>query len=167
MGSKIIIGVFDDYIHAGSAVEGLKNSGVEDGAIALLRKDRSGSPQSGVLTASDRPPDEYMTRFGIIGSVCGFLIGLSLIYVPGLGALAIAAPLIAAVSGAAAGGALGVITGALINFDVPPHISQAYEQHLSEGKVLVTMNVTNFEERVKIEQVMEQFGAVEVDTKAA
>jgi hypothetical protein len=81
--------------------------------------------------------------------------------------LLIAGPLIAAVSGATAGGVLGVVAGALTHFDVPEYEAKIYEAHLTQGKILVAAHSENDSERFKAEEVMEKNGAVEVDTKAA
>jgi hypothetical protein len=162
---KVVLGIFDNYTDAAEAVDGLKNAGFLAEQISLLGRDTADlKPVVSHLTKS---PDPLMSRFGIIGAVGGFLVGLSTIAIPGVGALLVAGPLIAAISGAAAGGAIGVVAGALVRFDVPETEARIYETHLTEGRILLAVHTQAAEQRFQAEEIMDRFGAIEIDTKAA
>ena len=166
MASKVIIGVFDDYNDAAKAVEGLREAGFEAKNISLLGKDTDElRPLASELRMTE--PDNVVTGFTVAGALGGFLIGLGTLLVPGVGQLVIAGPLMAALSGAAAGSYIGFLTGALAHFDVPETEAKIYESHLTAGKVLIAVHAELPEERFKAEEVMDRFGAIEVDTKAA
>jgi hypothetical protein len=163
---KVIIGVFDDYAGASAAIAQLKAAGFAEESISLLGKNTDELRPVATEVASHKP-DKLMTNFSIAGAIGGLLVGLATIAIPGTGALLVGGPLVAAVSGAAAGGALGVIAGALVHFDVPEYEAQVYEAHLTAGKVLVAVHTDNPDERFKAEQIFDTNGAIEVDTKAA
>lgn len=167
MASKVVIGIFDSYANASDALEGLKNSGFAIDQMSLLGTDSD--EMRGVVShvVDTEKPDKLIGNLSIAGAIGGLLIGLASVAIPGTGALVLAGPLLGAVSGAAAGGALGAIAGALAHFDVPETEAKIYQTHLTAGKVLVAVHVDNPEERSKAQDVFDQFGANEVDTKAA
>lgn len=167
MASKVVIGIFDSYANASDAVEGLKNAEFAMDQISLLGKDSDEMREVVSHTVDTEKPDKMLANLSVAGAIGGLLIGLASIAIPGTGALVLAGPLLAAVSGAAAGGALGAIAAALMHFDVPATEAKVYETHLTAGKVLVAVHVENSEERTKAEEVFDQFGANEIDTKAA
>lgn len=165
MASRVVIGIFDSYAHASDTVEALKTAGFSMDQLSLIGRDTS--EMRPVISHLENTPDKMIGNLTVAGAVGGFIVGLAVVAIPGLGALVVAGPIIAAISGAAAGGAIGAVTGALVHFDVPETEAKVYESHITEGKVLLAAHVETPEERFKAEQVMEQCGAVEVDTKAA
>jgi hypothetical protein len=167
MTSKVVIGIFDDYVSAGDAIEALKTAGFSTDDLSIVGRDLDDMrPVTSHVVETDRP-DKTVTGMTIGGAAAGFLIGLASMALPGVGALFVAGPIMAAISGAAAGTYIGFLAGALTHFDVPQYQADIYESQLTAGKVLVAVHTEVPEERAKAEQVMDQFGAIEVDTKAA
>jgi hypothetical protein len=164
--SRMVIGVFDDYERAAEAVEKLKPSGFKAEQISLVGRSVE-ELRPLVSEMSDQHADKLITRFAIFGAIGGALAGIATIVIPGLGAMVIAGPLLAAFSGAAAGTALGVVAGALAHFDIPEDEAKIYEGHLSAGKVLVAVHTSQQQERVTAEEIFDTAGAIEVDSKAA
>jgi hypothetical protein len=164
--AKVVIGIFEDYGLAAQAVEQLKAAAFNADDISLVGRSRT-EMRPVVSEVVSNKPDKLMTDLGIAGAIGGLLIGLATIVIPGAGALMVAGPLVAAISGAAAGGAIGVVTGALVHFDVPEADARIYEGHLSSGKVLVAVHTEDPERRVKAEEILDSNGAIEIDTKAA
>jgi hypothetical protein len=167
MASKVVIGIFDDYVIAGDAVEAIKTAGFGLDQISIVGRDLDDMrPVTSHVVGSDRV-DPTVTKMTLGGAAAGFVVGLASMALPGVGALFVAGPIMAAISGAAAGTYIGFLTGALTHFDVPQYQADIYESHLTAGKVLVAVHTDLPEERMKAEQLMDQFGAIEVDTKAA
>jgi hypothetical protein len=166
MASKVVIGVFNNYESAGNAIEALKASGFKTEDLSIVGKDLEElrPVTSHVVEHRVDPTVKNMTIGGALG---GLIVGLASIAIPGVGSLFVAGPIMAAISGASAGTYIGFLAGALAHFDVPQYQADIYESHLSEGKVLVAVHTDVPEERFKAEQVFDQFGAIEVDTKAA
>lgn len=167
MASKVVIGVFDDYESAGEAIEGLKAAGFESERLSIVGQDLDDMRSVTSHVVETDKPDSVVTNMTIGGAVGGLLIGLASVMIPGVGALWVAGPIMAAVSGAAAGTYIGFLAGVLSHFDVPQYQAKLYETHLTAGKVLLAVHSEIPEERFKAEQVMDQHGAIEVDTKAA
>jgi hypothetical protein len=162
----MVIGIFDDYTGAARAVDQLRAAKFSTSDISLIGRDPD-ELRPVVSELSSHKPDKLMTRLGIAGAIGGLFVGLTTIFLPGIGAFALAGPLVGAISGIAAGSALGVVAGALVHFDVPESEAKVYEAHITEGKVLVAVHTDKPEERIKAEQIFDDSGAVEVDSKAA
>jgi len=68
----------------------------------------------------------------------------------------------AALSGAAAGAALGGVTGALIGFGIPEYEARRYEGKIKEGNVLISVHADNSTERERARTIFEEAGAEDI-----
>jgi uncharacterized membrane protein len=74
----------------------------------------------------------------------------------------------AALGGAAAGAALGGITGALIGMGIPEYEAKRYEGKVKEGSLLISVHTEDRAERARAKQILEQAGAEDIaDTAEA
>jgi hypothetical protein len=99
---------------------------------------------------------------GVILGTIGGLIGLASLAVPGLGLIVVAGPIAAALTDAAAGGALGLIAGALMGMRIPEHLAKQYEESVREGNTLVSVHTRNAEEFEWATKVLARGGAEDV-----
>ena len=72
----------------------------------------------------------------------------------------------AALSGAAAGAALGGVTGALIGFGIPEYEAKRYEGKIKEGNVLISVHADNGTERERARTIFEEAGAEDISFTA-
>jgi hypothetical protein len=80
---------------------------------------------------------------GLVGGALGALAGLTIFTAPALGPLALAGPIIAAISGAAVGGMIGGLaggTGALTRIGIPEHVAQRLEPKIRSGAILIAVH---------------------------
>jgi hypothetical protein len=68
----------------------------------------------------------------------------------------------AALSGSAAGAAVGGITGALVGLGIPELEAKRYEGRLSGGNILVAVHTENGDQQKAAEQALKQAGAEDV-----
>jgi hypothetical protein len=68
----------------------------------------------------------------------------------------------AALSGAAAGAALGGITGALIGMGMPEYEAKRYEGKLQEGNLLISVHTNDSTERDRAKAIFEEAGAEDI-----
>jgi hypothetical protein len=68
----------------------------------------------------------------------------------------------AALSGAAAGAALGGVAGALVGMGIPELEAKKYEGKLRGGNVLMAVHVEDREQQKRAEQVLKSGGAKDV-----
>src|SRR4029078_1173736 len=79
-----------------------------------------------------------------VGGAAGLLAGLGLIAIPGVGPVVAAGWLVAALTGAAAGGATGVLMGALSQqAGISDEDAQVYAEGLRRGGALVSAKVAD------------------------
>lgn len=99
---------------------------------------------------------------GVILGTIGGLIGLASLAIPGLGLIVVAGPIAAALTDAAAGGAVGLIAGALMGMRIPEHRAKQYEESVREGNTLVSVHTQNAEEFEWAMKVLARGGAEDV-----
>lgn len=119
---RTIVGLFDSWPEAESAVVDLEASGFSRSDISLIApSDTVGSASAAGTT---------------IGAGLGLLTGLSIIAVPGIGALAALGPILAGgLFGAVAGG----LVGSLVDAGIPEHEAHHYAEGIRRGGTLVTV----------------------------
>jgi hypothetical protein len=89
---------------------------------------------------------------GLILGAIGGIVGLATLAIPGLGVIFVAGPIAAALTDAAAGGAAGVIAGALMGMRIPEHRAKQYEESIRQGNTLIsvhTRNAAEFDRAIK------------------
>ncbi|WP_173917603.1 general stress protein [Halobacillus sp. Marseille-Q1614] len=74
---------------------------------------------------------------GILGGLTGLIVGLGILAIPGIGQIAAAGPIVAALSGLGLGAGGGGIVGALVGAGMPEEEAKQYEEHLRAGKIIV------------------------------
>jgi hypothetical protein len=109
--------------------------------------------------------------FGALwGGLWGFLIGAAFFWIPGIGPIAAAGPIVHALvgtlEGAAIVGGLSAVGAALASLGVPKNSVVKYEQQLKADKYLVIAH-GNADEVRQAHAILEQWNAVETEVLAA
>lgn len=115
---------------------------------------------------NDKPVRSTMENAGIgsavggtAGAIAGAILAIgSTVIIPGLG-IAVAGPLLAALTGAGAGGLTGGIVGALHNRGIPEDHAQAFESSIREGGVVISFTPRTVEDRMEIIEAWNGHGA--------
>jgi hypothetical protein len=95
-----------------------------------------------------------MTGGAVLGGTLGWLAGIGLVFIPGLGPIIAAGPLVAALSGVALGGAVGGVAAAFVGLGVPGAEARQLETRIHEGSVLVAVQANNAARAAEIEQIL-------------
>lgn len=163
--AKTVVGIFDDYREAQSAVQDLVNAGVSRDQVSLVAN-REVNDQM-VSEGYDHTASNVGTGAGVgaaIGGAGGLLLSLAGLAIPGIGPVLAAGPLVAALSGAGVGAAIGGIVGGLTSLGVPEHEAHFYAEGVRRGQVLVTAHVDDtLVDRAS--DIMDDHGAVDVDER--
>lgn len=141
-----IAGVFDSKKEADAAVSKLLDAGFNKKDLSLIVSDNAHH------TIFPHPIDDESARAmkggvegAVVGGVLGALItGLTLIevgMVPGA-AILVTGPLLAALSGAGAGVAIGGLSGALISAGFAVDEAKRYEEEIRHGKAVIVVHAT-------------------------
>jgi hypothetical protein len=157
--------LYTDPARARAAVDELKAAGLPEDDIGVIASSRQASQRmenAGLQNADDvidRDRDGHDDRNeaaekGVaLGAAAGIAVGLSAFVLPGVGAVAAAGWLTAALAGAVAGGAAGGIVGALVESGIDENDAAGFADAIKRGGTLVTVRVTG-EDRDNYEDIL-------------
>jgi hypothetical protein len=100
----------------------------------------------------------------VVGGTLGWLAGIGMLAIPGLGPFIAAGPIMAALSGIGIGGALGGVTGGLIGAGMPEYEAKRYEGRIRKGGVLLSVHCDNSDLEKTAKQVLEKTGAQDISS---
>jgi hypothetical protein len=146
--------------------ERLRSSGFRADDISLLYPDPQG-PRDLAHENSTKAPEGATVGAGtgaVIGGTLGWLAGIGALAIPGVGPLIAAGPILATLSGLAAGGTVGGLTGALVGTGIPEYEAQQYEGKLNQGNILISVHADDSEEVTRIRTIMSEEKADDIST---
>lgn len=142
---KPMIGIFESEELAISAIKRLKLDGYANEEISVLAKqnyDFDNMDVSRDLEAEheDSKLVNKAATGGLLGGIGGLLIGFGAIAIPGIGPFLAAGPLAIALGGIVAGGAVGGVSGVLMEMGFDENDAKEYEGHLDKGHILTLVD---------------------------
>ena len=75
-----------------------------------------------------------------------------------------AGPIVAALAGVGAGGAIGGITGALIGMGIPEYEAKRYEGKIKKGNLLISVHTESSKEITRAKDIFTKAGAQDICT---
>ncbi|MBA3550201.1 MAG: YsnF/AvaK domain-containing protein [Nannocystis sp.] len=179
---KTVIGLFDDFQTAQNAVQSLVTRNLNRDDISIAANNTAAGYSADALenapegeTRKEAMADGAKTGAGTgavigtgVGGVLGLLASLGTIWIPGIGPIVAAGPLVATLTGAgigaAAGAAVGGLVGALTQVGVPEHDAHFYAEAVRRGSALVIVRAQD-EQVDDVADVLSEHGAVDVDKR--
>ncbi|MBA2772089.1 MAG: hypothetical protein H0U34_08805 [Sphingomonas sp.] len=154
MRNNITAAVFNDRDQAEKAIHELRDSGVPDSAISVIKLHDDSEHDDDVnrTTADDGDDKASGTTKGLIaGGSVGAIAGLGALLIPGIGPFIAGGALVetlgvagsAAVASGAVGATAGGLTGALVDYGVDREHADHYEKKIREGAVFVAVDTSN------------------------
>ena len=149
-----VVAVFESHTQAEDAVRELQESGFDMKKLSIVGKDyHTDEHVVGYYNTGDRML--YWGKLGAFwGGLWGMLFGSAFFFVPGVGPLLVAGPLvtwiIGALEGAAVMGGISALGAALVGIGIPKNSVLQYEESIKAGKFLLILHGTPEEvERAK------------------
>lgn len=155
MTSHLIGGVFSHVSDAERAIQGLTNHGYKANDISVFAQDKNKvnvledetktsvtSNKGGRGENAGKGAGIGAASGGALGGLGGLVVGLGVLAIPGIGQIAAAGPLAAALTGAGVGAGGGGIVGALVGMGMPKEQAKQYEGHLKDGKIIVLVEAS-------------------------
>ena len=99
---------------------------------------------------------------GLVGGTLGWLVGIGMLAIPGLGPFVAAGPIMAALGGAAVGATVGGLSGGLIGLGIPQLEAHEIERKIRDGEILVAVRTHNGDERDQASAILAEDGAADV-----
>ena len=162
--AKAIFCIATSEAQAESIVNQLKESGFSYNDISVLFPDKAGTRHFAHEQHTKAPEGAAAGAGtgGIVGGALGWLAGIGVLAIPGLGPFIAAGPLMAALSGAAVGAAVGGIAGALVGMGIPEYEAKRYEGRIKSGNILISVHTEDQREAQRARNIFERAGAEDI-----
>ena len=166
MSNTAVFGIYPTRARVEMAVDKLYTHGFRPEDISILMAHTEGTKDIGVEKNS-KAPEGTAAGAGsgaVVGGALGFLIGIGVVTIPGLGAVVAAGPLMALLSGVGVGGAVGGLAGAAIGAGIPEYEAKRYEGLVTNGRVLLSVHADDGEWADRAKDVLEKTGAEHISS---
>ena len=163
---KAVFGIYASRAAVENGVDRLKMDGFSASDISVLMPERGGSEQFAHEKAT-KAPEGATTGAGtglVIGGTLGWLVGIGALAIPGVGPFIAAGPIVALLAGAGTGAALGGIAGGLVGMGIPEYEAKRYEGFVKDGGILLSVHTGNSALIDKATEVLEQTGAKDISS---
>ena len=172
-----VFGIYPNQVAVERAVESLKDAGFRNTDISVLFPENAGTKDF-AHDKGTKAPEGAATGAGsgaVVGGTLGWLAGIGALAIPGVGPFIAAGPIMGALAGLGVGGAVGGLIGALVGMGIPEYEAKRYEGRIKEGGVLLSAHCDTSEQITLAKAVLKQMGAEDIsstgeasaDTKAA
>jgi hypothetical protein len=161
-----VFGIYRNRLDVEQAVDALRAQGFRSTDISVLFPENEGTKDFAHEKAT-KAPEGTATGAGagaVVGGTLGWLAGIGALAIPGVGPLIAAGPIVAALTGVGVGGAIGGISGALIGMGIPEYEAKRYEGRVKEGGILLSVHSDNSDWKRKAKDVLERTGADDVSS---
>lgn len=162
MASNIAVyGLYKDRRGVEEAVEILKQSGFRNTDISVLFPDNSGSKDF-AHEKSTKAPEGTVVGAGsgaFVGGALGWLAGIGMLAIPGIGPVIAAGPIMAMLAGLGVGGAVGSVVGCLAGMGIPEYEAKRYEGRIRDGGILFSVHCDSTEWVTRAKDLLQQTGA--------
>lgn len=165
-GNKVVFGIFDTRMAVERAVDELKLRGFRQEDISVLLPNAEGA-KNFAHEKGTKAPEGATTGVAsglVLGGTLGWLAGIGMLAIPGIGPFIAAGPLLASLAGAGIGGTVGGVTGALIGFGIPEYEAKRYESVLKSGGMLISVHADNSEWVTKAADILKAAGARDISS---
>lgn len=161
-----VYGLYRDRPGVEEAVDSLKRFGFRNTDISVLLPDNVGTKDF-AHEMNTKAPEGAITGAGsgaVIGGALGWLAGIGLLAVPGVGPFIAAGPIMSALAGVGVGGSVGSIIGALIGMGMPEYEARRFEGRIRQGGILLSVHCDDSEWVKRAEQLLANTGATDVSS---
>ncbi len=151
---------------ADQIVDQLKVANFSNNDISVLFPDK-GTTRDFAHEKNTKAPEGAVAGAGtggVIGGTLGWIAGIGALAIPGVGPFIAAGPIIAALSGVAIGATVGGIAGGLIGLGIPELEAKRYEGKIKAGNLLISVHTENSEEIARAKDIFGKAGAEDICT---
>ncbi len=160
-GNKAVFGIYADQSSVEYAVQKLKQESFRNSDISVLMADPRGTQEFAHEKQTKAPEGATAgsATGAVIGGTLGWLAGVGALAIPGFGPFIAAGPIMGALAGAGVGGTVGGISGWLIGLGLPEYEAKRYEGYIKDGGILLSVHVDDPEWSKKAERILKETGA--------
>jgi len=157
------VAVYATHTQAENALKTLNSSGYNLKNLSIVGQNYASEEQPvGFVNTGERMWS--WGKYGAFwGSIWGMLFGSAMLFIPGVGYFMFAGWLVAIIEGAAIGGGLAALVGALISLGIPKDTVVEYETALKAGSFLLLAHGSEAEVK-RAKELMGDTSATRVDS---
>src|SRR6184192_365121 len=156
-----VFGIYRDRTSVENAVDVLRQENFRNTDISVLFPENQGTKDF-AHEKNTKAPEGAATGAGsgaVLGGTLVWLTGIGALAIPGLGPFIAAGPIVAALAGAGAGGAIGGLTGALSGMRIPEYEAKRYEGRVKDGGILLSVHCDNSDWVSRAKDILKRSGA--------
>jgi hypothetical protein len=161
----VAYGIYPDAASFERALDALRGAGFRNSDISVILPERDQTARDLAHEINTKAPEGAATGAGTgaaVGGVLGWLVGIGALAIPGIGALAAAGPIVAALAGAGAVGATGGLVGALVGAGIPEIEAKRFAGRIRDGGYLISVHCDDRQWAKRAEEILEQAGGRDV-----
>jgi len=159
-------GIYSTRIGVERAVEALKTAGYRNTDISVLFPINEGTKDFAHEQHTKAPEGATAgaATGALVGGTLGWLAGIGALAIPGLGPFIAAGPIMAALAGAGAVGTAGAVAGSLIGMGIPEYEAKRYEGRVKDGGILLSVHCDDSNWTKRAKKILEDTGAENVSS---
>ncbi len=167
---KRAVGVYKRQEDIEAVIRALKNADYDMNRVSLIARhieDIEGAEEVTETTGNEAAEGAAAgaTTGTVLGGVGGFLVGVGLLAIPGIGPILAAGVEIAALGSTAAGAGIGALTGGiiggLVGLGIPEERAKVYNQRVKAGDHLLMVSGRNDSDLERAISIMRNYNAEE------
>src|ERR1700675_326099 len=166
MANSVVFGIFSTKEQVDAAVNEMKHEGFRHADISVLFPYNEGTKDFAFEKGTKAPEGAAggATSGAVIGGALGWLAGIGVLAIPGIGPFIASGPIIALLSGVGVGAAVGGLTGALIGMGIPEYEAKRYEGRVKSGGILVSVHADDSKWVSKAKEILKTTGAEDISS---
>ena len=163
-GKKVVFGIYQSESSVDSAVNALQAANFRNADISVLMPTKERT-RNFVHEKNTKAPEGATTGAAtgaVLGGGLGWLVGLGVLAIPGVGPFVAAGPIMAALAGVGVGGAFGGIAGTLIGLGFPEYEAKRYAGFVKDGGILLSVHADDSEWSKRAKKILESTGGRDI-----
>lgn len=159
-----VFGIYPSRTSAEDAVDALRVAGFRSTDVSVLFSENEGTKDFALAKAT-KSPEGTAAGAGagaVIGGTLGWLVGIGALAIPGIGPLIAAGPIVAALAGVGVGGTVGGLTGALIGMGIPEYEAKRFEGRIRKGGILLSVHCDSADWVKRAQEILHRTGAEDI-----
>ena len=164
--SKSVFCIASQEAQAHRIIDSLKAAGFSSNDISVLFPDKT-TTKNFAHEKNTKAPEGAVTGAGTgmaVGGALGWLAGIGMLAIPGIGPFIAAGPIMAALSGAAVGGTVGGVAGALVGMGIPEIEAKRYEGRVQGGNILISVHSDNGDKTTRAMRIFQDEHAEDISS---
>jgi hypothetical protein len=159
-----VFGIYSTREEVSHAVDALQAAGFRNTDISALFPENLGTKDF-ALEKNTKAPEGATTGVAsgaVLGGALGWLAGIGMLAIPGVGPFIAAGPIVAALAGVGTGAVAGGIVGALVGLGMPEYEAKRYEGRIKHGGILLSVHCDDDSWSKTAKRTLDSTGAEDV-----